>query len=94
MKTNTTTRRSLSNVIATGALILIAATGFAQQKNTKGSEAIRPYHISVSEEAITDLRNRVNATRWPAQETVTDQSQGVKLAQIQGLVKYWGTDYD
>ncbi|MRX38483.1 alpha/beta fold hydrolase [Flavobacterium sp. LC2016-23] len=94
MKTNTTTGRSLSNVLATGALILIAATGFAQQKNTADAAAIRPYHISVSEEAITDLRNRVNATRWPAQETVTDQSQGVKLAQIQGLVKYWGNDYD
>jgi pimeloyl-ACP methyl ester carboxylesterase len=90
-------KRSLLNTIATGALILVTTTGFAQEnqanKNTD-SESIRPYHINVSEEAITDLRNRVNATRWPQQETVTDQSQGVKLAQIQGLVKYWGTDYD
>jgi pimeloyl-ACP methyl ester carboxylesterase len=94
MKTNTTYRRSLSNIIATGALILMTATGFAQNKNTENPESIRPYHISVSKEAITELKERVNATRWPEQETVTDQSQGVKLAQIQSLVKYWGSDYD
>jgi len=94
MKTNTTYRRSLSNIIATGALILMTATGFAQNKNTENPESIRPYHISVSKEAITELKERVNATRWPEQETITDQSQGVKLAQIQSLVKYWGSDYD
>ncbi|MBP1222494.1 epoxide hydrolase family protein [Flavobacterium sp. 1355] len=94
MKTNTTNRRSLSNIIATGALILATATGFAQNKNAENPESIRPYHISVSKEAITELKERVNATRWPEQETVTDQSQGVKLAQIQSLVKYWGSDYD
>jgi pimeloyl-ACP methyl ester carboxylesterase len=94
MKTNTKDRRSLSNIIATGALILTTVTGFAQNKNTENSESIRPYHISVSKEAITELKERVNATRWPEQETVTDQSQGVKLAQIQSLVKYWGSEYD
>jgi len=94
MKTNTTYRRSLSNIIATGALILMTVAGFAQNKNTENPESIRPYHISVSKEAITELKERVNATRWPEQETVTDQSQGVKLAQIQSLVKYWGSDYD
>ncbi|MBF4515599.1 alpha/beta fold hydrolase [Flavobacterium sp. ANB] len=88
-------KRSFLNAIAAGTFMLIAATGFAQQKQTKAdSDAIRPYHISISQEAITELRNRVNATRWPDKETVTDQSQGVKLQQIQNLVKYWGTDYD
>jgi hypothetical protein len=94
METNKTIRRSLSNVITTAALILVTATGFAQKKNIENPEDIRPYHISVSKEAIAELKERVNATRWPEQETVKDQSQGVKLAQIQGLVKYWGTDYD
>lgn len=97
METIKKNKRSLINKIATGALVLIAATGFAQKsqvKTTTNSELIRPYHISVSEKAITELRNRVNATRWPDKETVKDQSQGVKLTQIQGLVKYWGTDYD
>ncbi|MDR7370330.1 epoxide hydrolase [Flavobacterium aquidurense] len=97
MKTIQKNKHSFLNAMVTGAFILVAATSFGQKKQiqtTKDSEAIRPYHISVNQEAITDLKNRVNATRWPQQETVTDQSQGVKLAQIQKLVKYWGTDYD
>ena len=95
METIKTNKRSFLNAIATGTFMLIAATSFGQKKQTKVvSEAIRPYHISISKEALTDLRNRVNATKWPDKETVTDQSQGVKLQQIQGLVKYWGTTYD
>jgi len=95
METIQTKKSSFLNAIATGTFMLIAATSFGQTKQTKAdSEAIRPYHISISKEALTDLRTRVNATRWPDKETVTDQSQGVKLQQIQGLVKYWGTTYD
>lgn len=97
MKTIQKNKRSFLNAMAAGAFMLVAANSFGQKVQTqkaKDLEAIRPYHISVNQEAITDLRNRVNATRWPQQETVTDQSQGVKLAQIQRLVKYWGTDYD
>jgi pimeloyl-ACP methyl ester carboxylesterase len=56
--------------------------------------AIRPFRINIPEAALVDLRQRVLATRWPAKETVTDQSQGVQLAKIQALVRYWGTDYD
>ena len=55
---------------------------------------IRPFHISFPEEELVDLRQRITATRWPDRETVTDQSQGVKLAQIQPLVHYWETEYD
>lgn len=94
METNKTFKRNFSNILATGAIILMTITGFAQQKNIRSTEAIRPYHISISKEAIAELKERVNATRWPQQETVSDQSQGVKLAQIESLVKYWGTDYD
>ena len=97
MKTIQKNKRSFLNAMAAGAFMLVAANSFGQKIQTqkaKDLESIRPYHISVNQEAITDLRNRVNATRWPQQETVTDQSQGVKLAQIQRLVKYWGTDYD
>ena len=97
MKTIQKNKRSFLNAMAAGAFMLVAANSFGQKPQTqkaKDLEAIRPYHISVNQEAITDLRNRVKATRWPQQETVTDQSQGVKLAQIQKLVKYWGTDYD
>jgi hypothetical protein len=56
--------------------------------------AIRPFRIDVPEEELVDLRRRVAATRWPDKETVTDQSQGVQLAKIQELVRYWETDYD
>jgi pimeloyl-ACP methyl ester carboxylesterase len=56
--------------------------------------AIRPYHIRVPEEALVDLRQRLAATRWPDRETVNDESQGIRLAEMQALVHYWATDYD
>ncbi len=56
--------------------------------------AIRPFRIDIPEAALVDLRRRVVATRWPDRETVTDQSQGVRLAKIQALARYWGTEYD
>jgi pimeloyl-ACP methyl ester carboxylesterase len=55
---------------------------------------IRPFHVNVPEAELTELRRRINATRWPDRETVTDQSQGVQLATIQKLARYWATDYD
>jgi len=61
---------------------------------TTDDNAIRPFRIKVPEEALVDLRRRIAATRWPDRETVTDQSQGVQLAKIQPLVRYWGTEYD
>jgi pimeloyl-ACP methyl ester carboxylesterase len=57
--------------------------------------AIRPFQVNVVPEAeLTDLRRRINATRWPERETVTDASQGVQLATTQALARYWATDYD
>jgi hypothetical protein len=56
--------------------------------------AIRPFHIEVPQAEIDELRRRVQATRWPERETVSDQSQGVQLATMQELVRYWGTEYD
>jgi pimeloyl-ACP methyl ester carboxylesterase len=55
---------------------------------------IRPFGVNVPEAELTELRGRINATRWPERETVTDQSQGVQLATMQKLARYWGTDYD
>src|SRR3954454_7212782 len=55
---------------------------------------IRPFHISVPEKQLADLRRRIAATRWPDRETVADQAQGIQLAKLQDLVRYWGTDYD
>jgi pimeloyl-ACP methyl ester carboxylesterase len=60
---------------------------------TEGS-AIRPFHLNFAEADLVDLRRRVKAARWPDRETVTAQSQGVQLATIQKLAKYWSTEYD
>jgi hypothetical protein len=56
--------------------------------------ALRPFRVDIPEDAIADLRRRIAATRLPEKEPVADQSQGVQLATIQALARYWGTDYD
>jgi hypothetical protein len=56
--------------------------------------ALRPFTIEVSEKDLQDLRARVAATRWPEVETVDDDSQGVPLALMQNLARYWATEYD
>src|SRR5262247_3383206 len=56
--------------------------------------AIRPFQINVPEAELTELHRRVTATKWPERETVTDASQGVQLATIQALARYWATEYD
>src|SRR5215212_8206366 len=56
--------------------------------------AIRPFRVDVPEEDLVDLRQRIEATRWPSKELVEDRSQGVQLATIQELARYWTTDYD
>ena len=53
---------------------------------------IRPFHVDVPEDALDDLRRRIAATQWPEKETVADESQGVSLALIQELAKYWATE--
>jgi Epoxide hydrolase N terminus len=104
-----TWRNVLVTVAAAGAfgLVLLAAPSGAQTVPSAGAQAsvsglgaavedtaVRPFHIDVPEEALVDLRRRIAATRWPDRETVDDFSQGVQLAKIQELVRYWGTDYD
>jgi pimeloyl-ACP methyl ester carboxylesterase len=56
--------------------------------------AIRSFEVRVPEEDLVDLRRRIAATRWPERETVADESQGVQLATMQELMRYWGTEYD
>jgi pimeloyl-ACP methyl ester carboxylesterase len=56
--------------------------------------AVRPFQVGFPEAELTELRRRVNATRWPDRETVTDDSQGVRLAMMQDLARYWETRYD
>jgi pimeloyl-ACP methyl ester carboxylesterase len=57
-------------------------------------ESIRPFQIDVPEEALGDLRRRIAATKWPEQETVADATQGVRLATMRKLARYWATDYE
>ena len=59
-----------------------------------GATAIRPFQVDIPDEALEDLRRRIAATRLPSRELVDDRSQGVQLATIQELARYWTTDYD
>jgi pimeloyl-ACP methyl ester carboxylesterase len=55
---------------------------------------VRPFQVDIPEEELTELRRRIDATRWPTEEPVSDRSQGVQLATLQALVRYWVGDYD
>ena len=61
---------------------------------TTEATAIRPFHVEVPEEQLAELRRRIEATRWPSRELVDDRSQGVQLATMQALARYWATEYD
>jgi pimeloyl-ACP methyl ester carboxylesterase len=61
---------------------------------TADDTAIHPFSVKFPDEALTDLRRRVAATRWPDKEQVTDETQGVRLATVQQIARYWQTDYD
>src|SRR6516165_9563975 len=71
-----------------------AGPGPAEPGAATGDATIRPFHVSVPAEDLIELRRRIAATRWPEKETVGDQSQGVQLAAIQALARYWETEYD
>ena len=80
-----------------GFLAASAAVGVSSlfpAKAAEDNDAIRPFRVNIPEEQLVDLRRRIAATRWPDQETVADQSQGVQLAKLQELVRYWGSGYD
>ncbi|MGV2293487.1 epoxide hydrolase [Trinickia sp. YCB016] len=62
--------------------------------STHSDESIRPFRVHVPQAQLDDLRRRIADTRWPDKETVTDDSQGIQLAKVQELVRYWGADYD
>ena len=87
----------LANTMVAGALVMQGTFSHAQSGTSVGpvsNEAILPFQVHVPKKELTDLRQRIMETRWPDKETVTDQSQGVKLDKLQALVHYWGTEYD
>jgi pimeloyl-ACP methyl ester carboxylesterase len=68
--------------------------GSKRAPDTTGKDALRPFQVNVPEADLTELRRRINNTKWPERETVTDATQGVQLATTQALASYWGTGYD
>jgi pimeloyl-ACP methyl ester carboxylesterase len=93
----------LGSTLIAGSLLFSAQKDFAKSghvhSSTKGLAAdtdklVRPFKVNIPEAAIADMRRRIAETRWPDKETVSDQSQGVKLEKLKALVNYWGTDYD
>jgi pimeloyl-ACP methyl ester carboxylesterase len=85
-----TRRELLAATAAAGAISMLPGTLHA----APGGDAIRPFTINIPQEEIDELRRRVATTRWPERELVTDTSQGVQLATMQKLARYWATDYD
>ncbi|MDB5281497.1 MAG: Epoxide hydrolase domain protein [Bacteroidota bacterium] len=81
----------LAGRITTGALIMMAVS---PGSDAQAPDAIRPFHVSVPDATLTDLKQRVKATKWPDKEIVTDASQGVQLATMKKLADYWATNYD
>jgi hypothetical protein len=59
-----------------------------------GTAGIRTFSVSVPDQDIDEMRRRIAATRWPSEELVADRSQGVQLATIQELARFWTNDYD
>jgi len=90
----------LAGTVLSGALAFQGTISEAQQLSVSSKvditsdETIRPFRANILNADIKDLRKRLMDTRWPDQETVTDQSQGVRLSQLKGLVEYWGSSYD
>jgi pimeloyl-ACP methyl ester carboxylesterase len=80
------------NGLEEGAMTPTATT--QQTEQTSDTTAIRPFQVNIPEAELTDLRRRITAARLPDKETVADFSQGVPLATVQKLAKYWATEYD
>ena len=82
------------NVLVTASALAGASVLPAYGAAAGEGAAIRPFRVNVPDEALADLRRRIAATRWPDKETVADETQGVQLATVQSLIRYWGTDHD
>lgn len=86
-----------AGTIIIAAMVLFAAPVSGQSTataNTQGAEAIRPFHVNFPDADLTDLKQRIKATRWPGKETVTDETQGVQLSTMHKLADYWANDYN
>ena len=93
-KTSATRRGVLATSAAAGAASLLPTHATVAADEAKGGAAIRPFRVNIPEAELVELRRRIDATIWPERELVTDDSQGVQLATMQKLARYWATDHD
>src|SRR6201988_4714958 len=93
MSSTLSRRTVLAASAAASAANLLPGAAIAAD-NTDERTAIRPFSFRAPEPSLAEMRRRVSAAIWPEQETVTDSSQGVQLATMQKLARYWATDYD
>jgi pimeloyl-ACP methyl ester carboxylesterase len=85
----------MASLLPVSALAAAQSQSSPQKENTVTDKAaIRPFQVSFPDADLVELRRRVAATRWPERETVADETQGVRLATVQKLARYWATDYD
>ena len=94
MNTMPTRRQVLAASAAASAAGLLSAPPAIAANKASEDDAMRPFSFHVPEAKLAELRRRINATQWPEQETVSNDSQGVRLATMQKLARYWATDYD
>src|ERR1044071_809408 len=98
-------RRLIGAIAAAVAASLLSFAAFPSSKRSPEMNAvpkqvggentiIRPFRVNFPESQLVDLRNRINATVWPDKETVSNEDEGVQLATMQNLARYWGTEYD
>ena len=90
---SSTSARRVGLAVVPASVVGVPSATVAAAAENNGT-AIRPFRFKAPDSDLTELRRRVLATRWPEQETVADQSQGVPLAMIRELARYWATDYD
>ena len=81
----------LTALAAASGVAMLAVAGPATAAE---NAAIQPFKVSIPEKELADLRSKIAATRWPTKELVDDRSQGVQLATMRELARYWSTDYD
>src|SRR5688572_21179947 len=93
MKSLELTCRMGIGVIALGAMTCLALLSMPAAAENNDA-AIRPFRVNVPNADLAELKRRLAATRWPTKELVEDRSQGVQLATLKALVRYWATDYD
>jgi pimeloyl-ACP methyl ester carboxylesterase len=90
--------KQLTRAIRIGVIAMASVTSLTLSSTLAAGEnndtAIRPFRVTIPENELVELRRRIAATRWPTKELVGDRSQGVQLATLKALARYWATDYD